>query len=262
MVAGEVGYVENLNHFEKTIQFQNEYQNPVVIVSPLTRNGGDPVIARITDIQGDSFSVLVQEPTLLKKKAHPGGHTLENFSYMVVEAGTWTMSDGTIIEVGTTEVDTYTRQANWSRLELESDFNKPIVISSVQTYNNEEFIRLRQRNGNENGIDLTLEKEEALLKTNYANETVGYIAVEDAPDQVLGGGINYVAGDTGKTMNHEWQQLDSAHNYPYLFASTNSYFGGDSVGLRYQMGSIMLEEDTSRDYEVAHARENVAYLGV
>lgn len=258
---GEVGYVEDLNHFEKTIQFQNQYENPVVIVSPLTRNGGDPAIARITDIQGDSFSVFVQEPTLLKKRAHTGSHTLENFSYIVMEAGTWTMADGTIIEVGTTEVDTYTRQANWSRLALESDFEQPIVISSVQTHNNQEFIRLRQRNGNESGIDLALEKEEALLKTDYANETVGYIAVNSAPDQVLGGGISYVAGNTGKTINHEWQQLNSAYNYPYLFASTNSYYGGDSVGLRYQMGSIMLEEDTSKDYEVAHARENVAYLG-
>lgn len=41
MVVGEVGYVENLNHLEKTIQFQNEYQNPVIIVSPLTRNGAE-----------------------------------------------------------------------------------------------------------------------------------------------------------------------------------------------------------------------------
>lgn len=34
LVVGEVGYVEDITHLERTIQFQNEYENPVVIVSP------------------------------------------------------------------------------------------------------------------------------------------------------------------------------------------------------------------------------------
>ncbi|MEL6494279.1 MAG: hypothetical protein AAFQ41_04040 [Cyanobacteria bacterium J06623_7] len=50
-------------------------------------------------------------------------------------------------------------------------------------------------------------------------------------------------------------------NYPSVLASTNSYYGGDSVGLRYQMGSILLDEDTSRDDEIAHTREDVSFLG-
>ena len=265
IVIGEVGYAEDVTDSIRQIQFQNEYVNPVVIVSPLTRNGGDPAIARITDIQTDGFSVFVQEPTLLRKKAHSGAHTRENFSYMVVEAGTWTMPDGSVLEAGLTDIDTSTRARNWDRLELESDFNEPVIISSVQTYNNEELLRLRQRNGDESGIDLALEKEEALLKTSYQSETVGYITVESSQHNLLSEGlsegINLAAGETGRTVNHRWQQLDKLHNYPYVFASTNSYYGGDSVGLRYQMGSIMLDEDTSRDYEVAHTIEDVAYLG-
>ena len=101
-----------------------------------------------------------------------------------------------------------------------------------------------------------------MLKTDYASETVGYMAVESGQSYLLGEGteISYLAGETDRTINHRWQQLD-LDNHPYLFASTNSYYGGDSVGLRYQMGSIMLDEDTSNDNEIRHTNENIAYLG-
>ena len=260
LVIGEVGHVKGINHLQQQIQFQNQYQNPVVFVSPLTRKGGDPAIARITDIQADGFSVFVQEPTLIRQKTHSGTHTLEDFSYMVMEAGSWTMADGRVMEVGLTEVDAYTRSPNWDRVEFEHNFDNPTVISSIQTYNNQEFTRLRQRNENGDALDLRLEKEEALLKTDYANETVGYMAVESGQSYLMGEGISYLAGETGRTMNHRWQELD-VDNHQYLFASTNSYYGGDSVGLRYQMGSIMLEEDTSNDNEIRHTQENIAYLG-
>lgn len=259
LIIGEVGHVKGINHFEQHIQFQNQYQNPVVFVSPLTRKGRDPAIARITDIQAGGFNVLVQEPTLIRQQAHNGYHVLEDFSYMVMEAGSWTMPDGSVLEVGTTEVDAITRSASWDRLQLNSNFDNPTVISSIQTYNNEDFIRLRQRDGNTATVDLALEKEEALLKTDYATETVGYIAVESGEDYLMGEGTRYVAGDAGRNFDHRWQQLD-LENHPYLFASTNSYYGGDSVGLRSQMGSIMLEEDTSRDREIGHTKENIAYL--
>ena len=260
LVIGEVGHVKGINHFEQQIEFQNQYQNPVVFVSPLTRKGGDSAIARITDIQADGFSVFVQEPTLIRQKTHSGSHVLEDFSYMVMEAGSWTMADGTVMEVGLTEVDAYTRSTNWDRLVLEHDFNNPTVISSIQTYNNPEFTRLRQRNGNEDALDLALEKEEALLKTDYASETVGYMAVEAGQNYLPNEEISYLAGETGRTIDHRWQQLDM-DDRPYLFASTNSYYGGDSVGLRYQMGSIMLDEDTSNDNEIRHTTEDIAYLG-
>ena len=260
LVIGEIGYVEDITHLERTIQFQNEYTNPVVIISPLTRNGGDPAIARVTEINSGSFSVFVQEPTLLRQQAHSGGHMKEDFSYLVMEAGSWTMPDGSVLEVGLTEVDMNARASNWDRIEFSNDFNSPTVVSSVQTYNNDEFLRLRQRNGDNSGVDIALEKEEALLTTQYVAETVGYIALEAGQNQLFEDGINYWAGDSGTNINHKWYELDTG-DYPYLFASTNSYYGRDSAGLRYQMGSIRIEEDTSLDNEMGHILENVAYLG-
>ncbi|MGK7895658.1 MAG: hypothetical protein AB4372_19095 [Xenococcus sp. (in: cyanobacteria)] len=184
----------------------------------------------------------------------------EDFSYLVMEAGSWTMSDGSVLEVGLTEVEMNARASNWDRIEFSNDFDSPTVVSSVQTYNNDEFLRLRQRNGDDSGVDIALEKEEALLTTQYAPETVGYIALEAGENQLFEDGINYWVGDSGRNINHQWHELDTG-NYPYLFASTDSYYGGDSAGLRYQMGSIRIEEDTSLDNEMGHTLENVAYLG-
>ena len=260
VVIGEVGQVQGIFHQEQFIEFTHQYVNPVVIISPLTRFGGDPAIARITDIQSNGFSAFVQEPTLLRQQAHSGGHIQENFSYLVIESGSWTMADGTVIETGLTEVDSKTSSANWDRIEFANNFEAPTVLSSVQTYNNSELVRLRQRNGDLSGIDLALEKEEALVNTDYAPETVGFIALDAGQDNLLGESISYVAGQTGRAVDRRWHSLD-IDSHPYVFASTNSFYGVDSVGLRYQMGSVMLEEDTSKDNEINHVTEDVAYLG-
>lgn len=87
---GEIGRFSSLNHLEQTIQFNNTYTNPVVFALPLSYNGGDPAIGRITNIQSNSFSVYVQEPEYLDKR-----HNKESFSYIVLEAGTWQLADGT-----------------------------------------------------------------------------------------------------------------------------------------------------------------------
>ena len=260
-IIGEVGYVENITHLEQVIQLQNEYTNPIVFVSPLSSNGSQPAIARVNNIQSDRFEVFVQEPTLLDGKEHSGYHLPESFSYLVVEAGNWTMADGTVIEVGQTEINNQTLSNTWETIEFNNTFDSPTVISSVQTQNNDELLRLRQRRGDADSIEIALEKEEALLNTNYATETIGYLAIESESQGVdLSGNIDYFTEHTERSVNHQWHDLDT-NDYPHLFASINSYYGSDSAGLRQQLGSIKVEEDTSRDSEINHTTEDIAYIG-
>lgn len=258
-IIGEVGYVKNITHIEQVIQFQNEYDNPVVFVSPLTGNGRDPAIARITEIKGDRFHVFVQEPTLIKQQSHNGKHTSESFSYLVMEAGSWQMADGTVVEVGLREVDTNTVSNVWDTIKFGQDFNSPTVVTTVQTDHNQDLVRLRQRKADQDSIEIALEKEEALRYSNYEAETVGYLAI-NSNLQGSAKNIDYLTGNTGKVVNHQWYDLD-ADNYSHLFASINSYYGGDSAGLRQKSDSIMIEEGTSRDNETNHVTEDVAYIG-
>ena len=260
---GEIGKISNLNHENQTIQLNNTYTNPVVFALPLSFKGSDPAIARITDIQDDSFSVYLQEP-----EYKDGRHTKEQLSYLVLEAGAWELPDGNILEVGTTNTKS-TTTSSWSSINFNSDFSAtPAILSQVQTYNGKQFVRTRQNSSSVTGFDLALEEEELLKYSGHATETVGWLAIESGSGDW--DGLEYEAGRTGRNINHTWDTIDFEQGFsqtPNLLASLSSFRGSDSAGLRYtNLGSssvqIKVEEDKSRDQEVAHIGESVDFLAI
>ncbi|MEM7591337.1 MAG: glycoside hydrolase family 11 protein, partial [Cyanobacteria bacterium P01_A01_bin.83] len=118
------------------------------------------------------------------------------------------------------------------------------------------------------GFQITMQKEEALNYSGHATETVGWFAID------AGNGNwsqnNYLAGQTGDSINHKWQTVDFKNNFsepPVFLASTATSDGIDPVSLRYNNLSndqvqIKLQEDTSKDAEVAHTFENVNFLAI
>ena len=263
VAIAEVGTITNLNHNEQTINLQNDYVNPVVFAQPLSYNGSDPSIVRITDVNtvNDTISLYLQEAEYKN-----GWHTRESFSYMVVEAGTWQLEDGTVLEVGT--LDT----ANgWKNVSFSNDFAQtPVVLSQVQTNNDSEFVRTRQRNASLDSFSVTMEEEEALRNSGHGEETIGWLAMDSGSgdwDE-----LSYQAGNTGDVVTHNWHELDLDNfaTTPNLMGSIASYDGGDSSGLRYREiaganGStieIKIEEDRSFDSERNHTTEEVNFLAI
>ena len=260
---GEVGQVSNFNHISQTIQLNRSYINPVVFVSPLSRNGWDPSIVRITDIQDDSFTAYLQESEYLD-----GFHVQETFNYLVLEAGTWQLADGTILEIGTLDTNSIT-SSEWEAVNFQSDFeNTPVILSQVQTKNGGQFVRTRQKQSNSNSFQLSLEEEEALKPSGHMTETVGWLAIESGAG--TWNGIEYQASHTGNEVTQAWHDLNLEENLtdnPYLFASLASYDGVDSAGLRYRnlnnaQLQIMIEEDRSLDSEIFHTTEIVDFFAI
>ncbi|MGK7898361.1 MAG: CAP domain-containing protein [Xenococcus sp. (in: cyanobacteria)] len=263
IVIGEVGQVSNFNHISQTITLDNSYVNPVVFVSPLSRNGSDPAIVRITDIQDNSFTAYLQEA-----EYKDGSHMYETFNYLVVEAGTWQLGDGTIFEVGTLNTN-LTTNLGWETVDFNSDFaDTPVILSQVQTKNGYQFVRTRQKQANNDNFQLALEEEEALKPSGHFAETVGWLAFESGigtTDE-----FQYQAGHTEDEVTSGWHNLNLEENFsdtPYLFASLASYDGVDSAGLRYRnlndsQLEIMIEEDQSLDSEVSHTTEIVDFLAI
>ena len=263
VTMGEVGQVSNFNHISQTITLDNSYVNPVVFISPLSRNGGDPAIVRITNIQDDSFTAYVQEA-----EYRDGYHAKETFNYLVLEAGTWQLGDGTILEVGTLNSN-LTTNSGWETIDFISDFaDTPVILSQVQTNNDDQFVRIRQKQASSNNFFLSLEEEEALKPSGHLTETVGWLAIESGAgtwDE-----FQYQASHTARKVTHKWHDFNFEETFsdtPNLFASLASYNGGDSAGLRYRNLNdsslqIMLEEDRSFDSEVAHTREIVDFLAI
>ena len=263
MTIGEVGQVSNFNHISQTIQLDRSYVNPVVFVSPLSRNGSDPAIVRITDIQDDSFTAYLQEP-----EYRDGPHVKETFNYLVLEAGTWQLADGTILEIGTLDTNS-TTSSEWEAVDFQNDFqDTPVILSQVQTNSDHQFVRTRQKQANSNGFKLSLEEEEALKPSGHNTETVGWLAIESGTG--TWDGFEYQASHTEDEVTHQWHDLNLEENFsdtPYLFASLASYDGGDSAGLRYRNFNnsqleIMIEEDKSLDSEILHTREIVDFFAI
>ncbi|MEL6439217.1 MAG: CAP domain-containing protein [Cyanobacteria bacterium J06621_8] len=262
-LMGEIGRISNLNHVSRTIQLNNSYENPVVFTLPLSYNGADPAIARITDIQDDSFSLYLQEA-----EYRDGPHVTESLSYMVLEAGTWELADGTLLEVGT--LNTHgTTTSSWSSIDFEHSFSSlPAILSQVQTYNGPQFVRTRQTPSGAAGFSVALEEEELLKPSGHATETVGWLAIETGSGEW--GDLDYQAGHTGTRIDHTWDTINFQQDFnqaPNLFASLATFKGGDSAGLRYQsLGSsavqIKVEEDKSFDSEIWHTQESVDFLAI
>lgn len=259
---GEIGTITNLDHQGQTIEFNNQYINPVVFALPLSQVGGDPAIARITEIDNDSFSVYVQEA-----EYKDGFHAEETLSYLVLEAGTWELENGSILEVGTLNTNK-TTTSGWQNINFGSNFDDtPIVLSQVQTDNDSTFVRTRQQQASNNGFQLALEEEEKLQESGHGTETVGWLALESGEGSW--NGMEYQAGTTGNRVTDQWHTLD-LNNFsqaPNLLAGIGSYDGGDSVGIRYQnldseRVQIRLEEDQSSDTETSHTDETVNFLAI
>ncbi|EAZ92173.1 matrixin family metalloprotease [Crocosphaera chwakensis] len=264
----EMGQITNLDHNNQTILLDHNFINPVIFAQPLSYNGSDPSIVRITDIQGDRFSVNVQETTLINGNTHSGNHTQETFSFLVLEQGVWQLSDGTIIEVGTVTTDATTR-SDWHNITFNHDFtDTPIVLTQVQTDNDGTFVRTRQNNTTNNGFQVALEEEEAYLNSGHGSETIAWLAI--SPGQGNWDGNTFIAGNTGDQVTHDWHTLDFGNTFnttPQFLGNIASYDGGDSSGLRHRNLSngqveIMIEEDTSRDDETSHTTEAVNFFAI
>ena len=140
-----------------------------------------------------------------------------------------------MLEVGSTNLS-QAGSANWQDIGFQNSFeDTPMVLSQVQTNNEEDFVRTRQGNANVNGFSLTMEEEEALKPSGHDSETIGWLAMESG--QGSWGDLSYQAGYTGDEVTSGWHTIDFAEEFtdsPHLLASLASYDGADSAGLRFR----------------------------
>ncbi len=262
-VIGETGIVSQFDHDSQTILFDRNYDNPVIFTQPLSYNGIQPAIVRIEDIKSDRFTASIQEPRNLD-----GKHMKESFSYIVLEQGIWQLEDDTVLEVGTVNTDLLAPNG-WENIEFTHDFaDNPLTFSSVQTDNDRDFVRTRQRNTSTNGFQIAMEEEEAFNNSGHGEETVGWLAIS------AGSGSwsqnNYLAGTTGDKVTHNWHSIDFGNNFsrsPVVLSSIATYNESDSSGLRYgklnnDRVDLKIQEDRTRDGEIKHTTEAVNFFAL
>jgi hypothetical protein len=202
----------------------------------------------------DGFEFRIEEWVYLD-----GSHTEETASYLVMEAGTYTLDDGMTVEVGTTDVPSAFKEHSFSQ----SFSDKPIVFSQSQTKNGWQSVVTRQQNVTVDGLELKVQEEEN--GDWHKTETVGYVALNPSTSS---GGSSFELGTTGKTVTHQWSTVDLTQSFsstPFLVACMQTTEGWHPAGLRYRNLSsdgfeVFAEEEQSDDEEIRHAAENIGYL--
>jgi hypothetical protein len=255
---GETGRVTTRQADASTwhgVAFEHGYTAPVVVMQPLSFNGGDPTTIRIRNVTSTGFEWQMDEWDY-----KDGAHTTETVAYLVMESGVFQLEGGTLVEAGTVSAD-----HNFVTVALDQGFAEtPVILTQAQTYADPAAVVTRQRNAGPGGFEVRLQEQEA-NDPAHALETVGYVAV--APGLGMTAGVAFEAALTPDAVTHAWYGLTFQDGYgdPVLLAGLQTRDGGDTAGLRYrnlQTTSVemFVEEETSRDTEVAHTTEVVGYL--
>ncbi len=214
----------SVNHTWQDVALSLDYISPVVIISDPTYKGGDPTVVRLKNIDSDSFQIKLQEP-----KYKDGRHVNETISYVVMEEGTWELSDGTTIEAGVLNTNKLSTQGG-ETVALDDAFGSDAsvaVLTQTQTYNGGDWVTSRT-------------------------------------DSIIEGGVT-ADQFTHQAKRHSFEtEFDSA---PTLLTKLDSFDGDDNANSRIQSVdaagfTAMVIEEQSRDLEMGQTTESLSYLAL
>ncbi|MEK8020786.1 MAG: hypothetical protein VSS75_028285, partial [Candidatus Parabeggiatoa sp.] len=207
------------------VTLSKPYQTPVVIVGPASSNDLEPGVVRLQQVTPSSFEMRFQEWYYLD-----GKHAEETLPYVVMEAGRYPMSDGSLWEVGHFTVS---GTAQWKDIHFGQAFpGQPRLFLTLQTTKAVvQPVTVRAKDITSNGFAAALFEEET-RNDGHPTETVGYVAIYSA----TGSGTLTTAG---QAINYQVQQLELDSATP---------------------GTLRLEEEYSLDDETNHVTETVDIL--
>ena len=185
------------------INFQQQYITPPAVFMLSTNQGGNPAIVRIRNVTTTGFEALPLEPS-----GEDGEHITMGAHYLAVEYGVHEFPDGTIMEVGNTDLRLelqYGDKSGFAPITPKGykslTFNKsfavrPNFFHSLQTLNSLDsnppsqalvpFLTVAVQSGSlsTSGVNIALEASETALGV-IQTETVAYMAVEPGSNRTF-----------------------------------------------------------------------------
>ncbi|MBN8650487.1 MAG: DUF4832 domain-containing protein [Cytophagales bacterium] len=242
--------------FTKTLT--RSYNNPVVIISPLSYNDANPATIRVKNVTSNSFQYQIDEWDYLD-----GAHGSETVYFIVVEAGRYTLDGGVVLEAGTRSVNN-----KWSLQTFGSSFaTVPLVLAQTLSSNEATAVTTRIRWIGNTNFELKIQEEEAkdyLPNRIRANETVGYLAFTEGSGNF---GYTFETDGTSRSYNNDFKKIWflGTGTKASVFAHMQTSYGGNTASLRYKSLTntnfyVMVQEEQSYDFETEHTTEEVGYL--
>jgi hypothetical protein len=270
----ETGVLPSVGNTWQTVTLSNTYASMVVICTPSYMETQAPVVTRVRNAAGNSFEVMVQNPSNTAVSGYP-------VYYMVVEEGVYAEAVHGVKMEAVKFTSTLTAENDdWGQLEArayQNTYTAPVVLGQVMTYNDTNWSVFLATDGTQvdppSATALSVGKHVA-EDTNVTrnNETIGYIVIETGTGEI--DGVPYTAALGPDSV----LGMDDAPPYTYTIsglatpyiavlsaAAMDGANGGWPVlyGPAPILGTQMLlayDEDQVGDTERVHISEEVAYI--
>ena len=230
------------------------FTDPIVVLGPPSRNGGDPTSMRIQNLTSAGFEQFLHEWSYLD-----GSHVNETVGYLAVDRSMTTL--GTL----QLEADQSSVSTGWTTVSFATPFaSAPVVLAQVVTVNDADPVTHRIRNVTATGFQIQLEEEE-LSSSGHVAETVHWIAIE--PGITTANGSSILVGRTPDDRTHTFSTISFGGTYPspVVLADMQTTDGGDTAVVRQRnltttSVQVSVEEERSRDNETNHTTEVIGYV--
>ncbi len=182
-----------------------------------------------------------------------------------MEAGDWTLSDGTRISAGTHSSNRLT-PAGFETINLTGFDGTPTVLTQVQTFNESDWVTTRTQGQSSNSFQVAMQEEEARNNGGHATETIGWLAIDQGAAE--NGDILLQGGTTGRAHNHSRSTVSFSEEFdstPSVIAKLGSYYGPNTANIRLDSITstefgVSVQEEQSLDSEIWHTTESISFL--
>jgi len=255
----EIGEI-SVDHNWKQAALNSAFVNPVVVAKPISFNDGDPAVISIRNVDATGFEMRIQEWDYLDSL-----HAEESVSYVVMEAGNYTLSDGSLVEAGKF-LTRRTGTSSFISVYFDQAFNEvPVVVAGISTFNGPDTVTGRIRNIGTSSFEFCMQEQETHSQA-HTSEEISVIAWE-----VSSGTVDGVTFEIDKTEDavtdafHTVTFTQSFTNLPVFIADMQTCDGPDPANVRWDNKDlygvdISIAEEQSGDIETDHTTEVVGYM--
>lgn len=256
--AGEI----NITHKPVRVNFNSSFSDPVIIANMTTKNGSDPCILRIYDIDSNGFTLQIQEYEYLN-----GLHMEETVNFLVFEAGVHKLEDGSIIEA-----NNFNSNATSTPFfkKFDSPFSDiPVLMTSIVSKNGRHAVTDRVSDVSISGFDYRMQEQEASLDNQlHRSEVISYVAWEPGSGKI--DNLLYKVGQTPDSVNSVMQHVYYESEFkskPFVFADMQTTDGSNTASLAIHSVTekglaISVVEEQSKDTETRHLGEKTGYIAI
>lgn len=248
MEVGTIDVGQDSSRQWHSIDFTHQIADARVVMGPLSFNGGDPAMVRVRNVTESGFEFQIDEWDY-----RDGRHPVESVSWFAGSEGSYNLASGQAITLGRTDL----KDSTYKTVALTGFDDDPAVFTQVSSANGRDAVTTRVSGVDSDGFSVRMQEQEA-SDGKHLVETVDWMAIEPLDTNGSGEiavGNSRVAVDVAALTD----------TFAFL-AGMQTENGSDPATLRYDPGqngmTVWLQEEASRDSEMHHLLEDVAYLSL